>query len=282
MQSHIFDTIAGVVQARGQAGAVAFVMLVWTSMQFFTTLICATNRAWGAERHSWWRLLLKSLILLGILVGAVLLGIALPVLVRMAKAWLSPANDFRSWVYALGSFLVPSLMAFLSLSLFYKLAPRQPTRFAQMWAAALCATALLQVAENLFVIYLGHFATLNAIYGAFGGITALLLWIYLSRRCVTRFPNRDLVPSIQILGFPEHAAQCASFASITVFQRPQDARPIPQITRSPCATECSLPARHSLVARRTCMRLGYLPVAKAARLRPHWGAGSGLETPWLG
>ena len=32
-------------------------------------------------------------------------------------------------------------------------------------------------AESLFVIYLKSFATLNAVYGAFGGIMALLLWI---------------------------------------------------------------------------------------------------------
>jgi uncharacterized BrkB/YihY/UPF0761 family membrane protein len=34
--------------------------------------------------------------------------------------------------------------------------------------------------ESLFVIYLQDFATLNAVYGAFGGIIALLLWIYVS------------------------------------------------------------------------------------------------------
>ena len=85
MQSYIFDTIAGVVKARGQAGVVAFLMLVWAALQCFTTLICATNRAWGAEVN-WWRPPLKSLVLLGITVGAVLLGMAVPVLMRIAKA----------------------------------------------------------------------------------------------------------------------------------------------------------------------------------------------------
>lgn len=48
MQSYIFDTIAGVAKVQGQAGAVAFLILVWVAIQCFTTLICATNRAWGA------------------------------------------------------------------------------------------------------------------------------------------------------------------------------------------------------------------------------------------
>jgi len=180
MQRHIFDALAGVIQAREQAGAVALLVLVWSAIQCFTTLICATNRAWGTEVYSWWRLPLKSLALLGVTAGAVLVGMATPVLVKMAKDWLFPVNDFRSWVYALGSFVIPLSVVFFGLTLFYRLAPRRPTQFTEVWAAALCATALLQAAESLFVIYLKNFATLNAVYGAFGGIMALLLWIYLS------------------------------------------------------------------------------------------------------
>src|SRR5512140_326041 len=124
MQSYIFDTIAGVVNARGKAGGLAFVILVWTSIQCFTTLICATNLAWGTKVNSWWRLPLKSLALLSITTGAVALGMALPILVRLAKSWLFAENDFHSWVYDLGTFFVPWLVVFLSLSLFYRLAPR--------------------------------------------------------------------------------------------------------------------------------------------------------------
>jgi YihY family inner membrane protein len=180
MQGYVFDSIAGVIEAREEAGAVALLILVWSALQCFTTLICATNHAWGTTVYNWWRLPLKSLVLLGITAGAVLLGIAVPVLTKVAKDWLFPVNDFHSWVYALLSFIIPLVVVFLSLSLFYRLAPRRPTRFAEVWAAALCATALLLTAENLFVIYLKNFAALNAVYGAFGGIMALLLWIYLS------------------------------------------------------------------------------------------------------
>ena len=180
MQSTIFDTIAGVIKARGQASVLASLMLIWAAMGFFATLIRATNQAWGVETSNWWRLPFKSLGLLVILISSVLLAVAVPVLLKMAKAWLFPVHDFSAWVYILWSFFIPLLVVFLSLSLFYRLAPRRPTRFAEVWIAALCATALLQAAESLFVIYLKNFATLNAVYGAFGGIMALLLWIYLS------------------------------------------------------------------------------------------------------
>lgn len=180
MQTYIFDTIAGVIKARGQAGVVAFFILVWVTLQCFTTLVSATNRAWGLAGYSWWRLPLKSLVLLGITAAAVLLGIGAPMLAQVAREWLFPMNDFRSWVYTLARFFIPLLVVFSGLSLFYRLAPRRPTRFSEVWVAALCATVLLLAAETLFVIYLKDFATLNAVYGAFGGIMALLLWIYLS------------------------------------------------------------------------------------------------------
>jgi YihY family inner membrane protein len=180
MQSHLFNAIAAVIRARGQAGAIAFLILIWAALQCFTTLIAATNRAWNVAEYSWWRRPLKSLLLLGTTAGAVLLGMGAPVLMRMAKDRLISSGDFHYWIYALESFVVPLLVVFFSLCLFYRLAPRRPTRFAEVWAAALCATALLQAAESLFVIYLGHFATFNALYGAFGGIMALLLWIYLT------------------------------------------------------------------------------------------------------
>jgi YihY family inner membrane protein len=180
MQHRIFDVIAGVINARKNASAIALLILIWGALQCFTTLIHATNRAWDTAVYNWWRTPMKSLVLFGIIAVAVLLGIAVPVLATMAKAWFFPVYDVSSWVYGLGSFFIPLLVMFLALSLFYQFAPSRVTRFAEVWAGALCATLLLRVAESLFVIYLKDFATLNAVYGAFGGIMALLLWIYIS------------------------------------------------------------------------------------------------------
>jgi Ca2+-transporting ATPase len=180
MQGHIVETIAGVIKARRQAGAVALLILVWVAIQCFNTLIFATNRAWSTVVHNLWRVSLKSLVLLGLTTVALLLGITAPVLMSMANEVLFTVHDVGFWVFGLGSFVIPLLVMFIGLNLFYKFAPCRPTRFTEVWAAALCATVLLRAGESLFIIYLKDFATLNAVYGAFGGIMALLLWIYFS------------------------------------------------------------------------------------------------------
>ncbi|HCY75131.1 MAG TPA: hypothetical protein DHV28_04365 [Ignavibacteriales bacterium] len=180
MHNYIFNTITGVINAREQAGAIAFVILVWASVQCFITLVVATNRAWKIPVYkSWWRLPLRSLVLFGTTASMVLLGMVLPVLIRIAKNWFFATNHLRSWLYDIGSFFIPLLLVFFSLSVFYMLAPLRPTRFAIVWVASLLSTVLLQASESLFEIYLRNFATLNAVYGTFGGIMVLLLWIYL-------------------------------------------------------------------------------------------------------
>ncbi|MBK8478816.1 MAG: YihY/virulence factor BrkB family protein [Opitutaceae bacterium] len=179
-QSFIFDTVAGVVESRGPASVIAVLLLIWTVMRLFATLILVTNRAWDSEGYQWWRLPLRSLMLLTLLVTAIALGVALPALAEMLRTWLVPANDFGGQMYVALRYLIPVLLMFLSLSFFYRLAPRRRTRVAEVWLPALCTTALLQVAEALFGVYLRNFATFNAVYGAFGGIMALLLWIYFS------------------------------------------------------------------------------------------------------
>lgn len=180
MRSHVFEVIAGVLEGRTKAGAVALVMLVWTSLQCFTTLISVTNAAWGHEAHKWWRLPLKSLTLLMLMAVPALIAMSLPTGFKLVQEWLFPDSEFRSWSYGVIVASLPPLLSFFSLSLFYRLAPQRHPTWRTVALAALFAGGMLQLAQWLFVFYLERFATLNAIYGTFGGVMALLLWIYVS------------------------------------------------------------------------------------------------------
>lgn len=179
VQAHVFAAVSQVIQTRGRASAVALLILVWVASQFFVTLIQAANRAWGTSGNKWWKLPLKSLALLGIMTVTVLGGIGVPILAKLAAGTLH-SRLFLPDAYRLALGVAPWVAVFLSVMFFYKLAPHRRTRYAEIWPSALLAALLLNAAQSLFVFYLRHFATLNAVYGAFGGLMALLLWIYIS------------------------------------------------------------------------------------------------------
>jgi len=179
-QQNIAGTITSVINSRTEAGLLAFVMLIFATLRGFTTLISATNRAWGIESYNFWRLPLRSLILLGVTMGSILFGLIVPVLLRGLRNLISPSNESLFLLFEVGNYFVPLVSMFVGLSLFYKLSPKRPTQFSEVWVGALSATLLLVGSESLFVVYLSSFSKLNAVYGAMGGIMALLLWIYLS------------------------------------------------------------------------------------------------------
>ena len=180
LQTEIFNTVNAVVKARGQATVAAMLMLVWSAMQFFTTLISATHQAWNDIDAKWWQLPLESLIFLGIMLGLLGMGVSLPLLVDMLADWLFADTQIKAWLDPGLGELISTLLVFFSLSLFYRLAPARPIRFGQVWGGALCATLLLQLAGLLFIGYLKQFGDLNPVYGAFSAIMAVLLWLYLS------------------------------------------------------------------------------------------------------
>ena len=68
--------------------------------------------------------------------------------------------------------------------------------------------------ESLFVIYLQDFATLNAVYGAFGGIMALLLWIFFSG-CIFIFGACLCAGQAEVLGQPVLARMPGNPATIS-------------------------------------------------------------------
>lgn len=179
-KGYIVETLTGVVDARAPASIFATLLLCWAVMRFFATLIRATNRAWGLEVQDWWRQPLKSLLFLPFMVAAIPLAVAVLAAVRAMRLWIFPHTNFNPWLYTAASSFFALVLLFVFHIGFYKLAPRRKTRLSEVWAAALSTTILILVATAALSVYLKNFAHLNAVYGAFGGIMALLMWIYFS------------------------------------------------------------------------------------------------------
>jgi YihY family inner membrane protein len=154
----------------------AFWFLLGALCAFSQALVVGVNRAWGLPDYNWWKLPLKNLLMIGIVISAIALGLVTP----FAFDRLAELLGWGSLVAHLFAGLLPALLLFYSLLLFYILAPRRNVRFAAAWPAALLGTLALGLAQGVFSFYVTRIANFNAVYGAFGSIIALLFWIYVS------------------------------------------------------------------------------------------------------
>lgn len=179
-RADIFDTVAGVMASRREAGIIASVVLLWTSTRFLSTLVRGTNRALGHDSYRWWRLPLRSFTLLLLLAGIASIGMLAPVVLRLAQRMVVPESVVGVPIYAAFVNLARFSTTFISLALFFKFAPRIGARLIHIWPAVLTTAFLLQLSESIFAFYLQNLSSLNAIYGSLGAIIALLLWIYIS------------------------------------------------------------------------------------------------------
>ena len=183
----VLKTVNGVVKSRRSAGTIAFLVLAWSALRFFQALVHGVNRAWGTKEYSWWRLPIKNTFMLGILTSALGLGILVPpILDQIENFYFKHSRPvgldfgFLWYVFEFAKLAVPLLVLFYGMSMFFKFAPRRRTLFSEVWRAALFVTISLELLQRLFVYYARHIGNFNALYGAFGSVVALLLWIYLS------------------------------------------------------------------------------------------------------
>jgi Ca2+-transporting ATPase len=187
LADRVIRTIQGVVKSRGKASLIAFAILLWSAIRFFQALVHGVNKAWGTKDYSWWRLPIKNFAMVGILASALLLGIVAPTALNNIEYFYWK----HSWEFGLDflfvnhlfdtlRLLLPPLVLFYGFSMFFKFAPRRKTTFREVWVAALVVTVGLDVLQRLFVLYTRSVTNFNAIYGTFGSVVALLMWIYLT------------------------------------------------------------------------------------------------------
>lgn len=183
----IRDTINSVFEglkaSRGSVGFVSLLGLFYSALGFFQALVGAVNAAWAQEQPSWWRLPLKNLNILLVLFSTFLLGNVLPTISKTVERFVSPLlGGVGSAAFSVANVFIPTILLFYGFLLFYKLAPRRRLNvtFRQVWLPALVVAVLIWLAQQVFVVYATNFGRFNALYGTFGGVIALMLWIYLT------------------------------------------------------------------------------------------------------
>jgi Ca2+-transporting ATPase len=181
----VINTVSGVVNSRKPVGIFAVLAVVWSSLGFFHALVRGVNRAWGTLEYPWYRLPFKNLVMIGIVASALFIGVVTPAIVQTVESYVRSHNPpvgekMLAHTFGYARMLLPWVVLFYGLSMFYKFAPRHHPQFGKIWVSALFVTFALQGLRFLFVFYAQRVAHFNVVYGAFGGVMAFLMWIYLS------------------------------------------------------------------------------------------------------
>jgi YihY family inner membrane protein len=178
----VLEAVKAVVASRSSASLVAFFVVLWSALGFFQVLVRSVNRAWGTQEFPWWRLPIQNLLMVVVLGTALLLGMIAPPVLDAVEAFLySHLNfPFLGALFWLAHTLLPLAITFYGFTMFYKFAPRRRPHVRAVWLPALAVAIALQALQRLFVLYALNFHNFNKVYGALGGVLALLTWIYLS------------------------------------------------------------------------------------------------------
>lgn len=152
--------------------------LVGTAFLLLLTIERVFNRIWkvSAPRPLWLRLRLYAF---AVAVWPLVLGIvvaAISYAVSTSLGFLDEAPGFRRLLMKAGGFGILTL--FLS-GLYYAVPYTRVRLRDAAWAGFLAALGF-SLMQKAFELYLSHFPSYRAIYGAFAALPIFLIWLYLS------------------------------------------------------------------------------------------------------
>ena len=170
-------------RARGQAGLLSVIFLLWSATGVVGAAGWAINRALGTPPAR--PFLRQKLVELGMVAGAgaflwastLLLG-SVRLIGRLVPLAVDPG------LYILGA----SLSAILSFGMFaavYRLLATVKLGWRDLWPGAAVAALGVEVGKHLFVLYVDRFAGYSLVYGSLGAVLVFLLWTYLAAVLLT-------------------------------------------------------------------------------------------------
>ena len=172
-----------------------FLATLWSASAGVASLIPALNRAYDVTetRPFWKRRLFAVAITLAaglVALAAGLAAVALPVVARWIGGPLGAALVWARLPFA--GLLMMGVWASL-----YTLLPNVRPRFQPITPGSVAGVLLWVIASWAFSLYVSHFGSYEATYGALGGVIVLLLWMWVSTMALLLGAeiNRILMPA---------------------------------------------------------------------------------------
>jgi membrane protein len=178
----INENLQEILAARGTAGIVSILTLLWSASGMFTSLAYNINLAWSrASRRNFLQNRLVGLWMIVGLIGLIVLSLALSwITQRLPHMDLAHASAAQVILLRLLSAFGSWLMIFLVFFTLYHWIPTMRVRWSStIWGALLASLAWKAVTTGFSWYLNSGFGRYQLVYGSLGAIVAFLFLIYI-------------------------------------------------------------------------------------------------------
>ncbi|GGF41550.1 UPF0761 membrane protein [Aliidongia dinghuensis] len=178
------EYISSFAQSAGKTTAIGLLVLAVTAIMLLATIEDRLDAIWRVHAPRRWmaRILIYWTMLT---LGPLLFGVGLSVTANLNGitrdlAVVGASHHVIEESLRVLAAYAPFMLEWLGFTLLFCLIPHCPVRWRDGTIGALIATVLFEICKAGFTLYLAHFNSYQAIYGAMAVIPIFLLWMYLS------------------------------------------------------------------------------------------------------
>jgi membrane protein len=170
--------INGFVENIGQMTTVGVLFLVVVALMLIHNIDKTLNKIWRVHKRP--RLMISLSIYWMILtLGPIMLGASIALTSYLASL-THLADNYTPGLSSLLLRLAPYAVSLLGFFMLYQLVPNTKVRYSHALWGALFSSVLFEMLKKAFALYIHHFPSYQAIYGALALVPILFVWVYLS------------------------------------------------------------------------------------------------------
>jgi len=169
--------INGFVENIGQMTTVGVLFLLVVALMLMHNIDKTLNKIWRVQKRP--RLMISLSIYWMILtLGPILLGASIA-MTSYLSALTHLADSYTPLLSTLFLTVAPYVVSLLAFFILYQLVPNTRVRYRYAFWGALFSSVLFEMLKKAFALYIHHFPTYQAIYGALALVPILFVWVYL-------------------------------------------------------------------------------------------------------
>jgi len=183
--SDITGFLSDFVNKKAVFGIIGIGGLTWAASRIFSVVENSLNIVWRVDKgRPYLKSKLLSIVLVPlsvvVLVASVLLTVLYTIVTHRTIPLLNLSLQEIGYTTKILQIGIPLCLGILLFFLLYKAIPNRKIPTSAAFAGALFAGVSWEVAKLLFDLYIRHYTNLERIYGSFGTLVVVLLWIFYS------------------------------------------------------------------------------------------------------